>query len=440
MWPYFSQKVLDVAVTEESGSDFESAVSEVPQRAVEPLVASPAEELAVTSAIDVVPRAEGGQCALPPQEPVEVQGGSDEDGTVATVKDAAEHKPNLWIQGSVACHFCGMRYSPDHIADCEVCGKMFCHGVPDACGYRVPRSQRNWACMGLPEPEDQAEVALPVAGRCHGDLVGVDAIGDDVLTKPIGRREVSDERFFERAATYGDPTKVLDVAATEESGSDFESAVSEVLQRADEPPLASPAEELAGPSDIDYSNKQTETLPDQVLEVSLSSTRPAGVPFADPAQGSKPIRFEQHLPVPDARVSPTCPVTVCAPSVSCTGFSSCSIRLDQCWFGCECRKPTRIASNSSLLPTEDIKFRGTRAAETDTVIDSKKVVHVVAPKRMEEDALARDKMEHRRDQQVNQPRRGRGRGRRSRGRGDQRGGEGAGAGNDRGCGRGARRG
>ncbi len=87
--------------------------------------------------------------------------------------------PDCWIRGSVACHFCGMRYSWTNVADCEVCGKMFCHGVSDACGYREPRSQRNWACIGLPEPEDQAEVALPVAGRCHGDLVGVDAFGDD---------------------------------------------------------------------------------------------------------------------------------------------------------------------------------------------------------------------------------------------------------------------
>ncbi len=67
--------------------------------------------------------------------------------------------PERWIRGSVACHFCGMRYSWTNVADCEVCCKMFCHGVSGACGYREPQSQRNWACVGLPEPEDQVEVA-----------------------------------------------------------------------------------------------------------------------------------------------------------------------------------------------------------------------------------------------------------------------------------------
>ena len=76
----------------------------------------------------------------------------------------------------------------------------------------------------------------------------------------------------------------------------------------------------------------------------------------------------------------------------------------------------------------------------NTVIVPKEVVHVGAPKRMQEDALTYGKTEHWRDQRAKEPKRGRGKGRGLRGRGDQQGGGGAGAGNDRGRGRGARRG
>ncbi len=62
--------------------------------------------------------------------------------------------PDQLIRGSVLCSFCHMRFEATSVADCDVCGRLFCFRGSAPCGYRVARSQRNWACVGRPEPTD----------------------------------------------------------------------------------------------------------------------------------------------------------------------------------------------------------------------------------------------------------------------------------------------
>ena len=67
--------------------------------------------------------------------------------------------PDKLIWGSVMCSFCLVRKEASSVADCDVCGRLFCFRGPAPCGFRVPRSQRDWGCLGRPEPTDRCDDA-----------------------------------------------------------------------------------------------------------------------------------------------------------------------------------------------------------------------------------------------------------------------------------------
>ncbi len=61
-----------------------------------------------------------------------------------------------------------MRFNASNVADCDVCGRLFCFGVSDPCGFRAGRSQRNWGCVGRPVPTDLSPDEVSTA-RQDGD-------------------------------------------------------------------------------------------------------------------------------------------------------------------------------------------------------------------------------------------------------------------------------